>query len=261
MRPVCSGGAGGSAGIVHIAGVYGGYPAGVTRASFPNPLAIALQPVAAAAAAAAGPGEGKSESESDLDWVSRAGIVLGPSRRAAAAAAAAPPPGLGYAGSALDLSAPAYYARWTVPGCGPTAMLQAKSYAHRKHRALLVLELEAFNATVGCTVRLASCAGRPGLVTELGPGLYQVTSPEQPFDPAFPRVTPPVTAIASTPVPPTVALGPGRPPALFLAVFRTTLEPDVANATVVHMAKAELAARTAVGATGLWAVNMLGFGA
>ena len=110
-----SGGAGGSAGVVHIAGVYGGYPAGVTRASFPNPLAVTLQPPTAAAAAGV---EGGSSGGSRPR-------VPRPSPAAAAATAAAgaadtlagapPPPGLGYAGSALDLSAAAYYVRWSLP--------------------------------------------------------------------------------------------------------------------------------------------------
>lgn len=134
----------------------------------------------------------------------------------------------------------------------PAHVSQARTYAHRAHRSLLVLEFEALNATVGCSVRLASCAGRPNLVTELAPQLYQVTSPEQPFDPAWPRAVPPVTAFASTPLPPTVTLGPDSKPSLFLAVFRTTLETGVTNATVAAMAKAELAARTAEGSAGLW---------
>eukprot|EP01052_Picozoa_sp_SAG31_P051945 SAG31_NODE_12582_length_931_cov_1.080529_1_plen_74_part_10 len=42
------------------------------------------------------------------------------------------------AGAALDVSQGIYKQRWNLPGCGSSAILQSRRYAHRAHRSLLV---------------------------------------------------------------------------------------------------------------------------
>ena len=154
-----------------------------------------------------------------------------------------PPPVLSYRGAALDVSQGIFFERWALPDCGPDAILQSKRYAHREHRSLLVWQLSALNATKACNVSLSSCTRAPSGMVTLSPGVYQVSDPEQPADPSFPRNPAAIVAIASNapgefspaaaeeqappPAPWVVTMATSSPPTLFLAVVRTTLEPGV----------------------------------
>ena len=210
----CSGGAGGSSGTLHIAGLYSGGSHIDSRASLPNPLAA--EPVA-----------------------------------------------LDYRGAALDVSQGVYLERWALAGCGPSATLESRRYAHRQHRSLLVWQLRAINATKKCNISLSGCHGGGGGVNTLHPGVYQVNDPEEPADPSFKRRQGAIVAIAhdapAAPVggdhPPApnwaVTLGPKSPTAQFLAVVRTTLEPDITPSNAMREATSELAKHQVTGAATL----------
>ena len=230
----CSGGAGGSAGALHLAGLYSGGSHTDSRAGLPNPLAAEV--VGASPMQSAGDGSGGG--------------------------GAPPPQSLEYGGAALDVSQGVFLERWPVPSCGASAVLSSARYAHRAHRSLLAWRLELLNATLSCRIMLQSCAKPPAGMDTLSPGVYQVSDPEQPADPAMPRRAAAIVAIASnTPTPPdttegqpaqwTVSLGPDHPSQLYLAVVRTTLESSVTRSTALAAAQAELATHAAAGSAAL----------
>jgi hypothetical protein len=81
---------------------------------------------------------------------------------------------------------------------------------------------------------------------------YQVTDPEQPADPAWPRRTPAEVGIASDHLPSNVTLTSASPSVVFIAVVHATLEPGIrTGADAARQADSELTIHRAEGAESL----------
>lgn len=315
----CSGGAGGSSGALHVSGIYSGNgDRPDTRATFPNPLAASVGPPPPTGAV---PVPAATSNQFPL---------MSPSKSKSNSS-------LLFLDAGLDLRRAVYTSRWQLPAaCGPDAVLSTATYAHRKHRQLLVKEHTAVGVTSRCSYSISPCSGqfqppkknttppafsgtknhatgrtalaaissrklsqhstaplfiydadaiyivtthffhgmtshsrtfflgRAGGVSAAAaaglPGvtLYTVIAEEQSADPAAPRITATVSAIAADAVPTTVTLVPGDAgaptpplPLLLLATLRTTIEAGVSNSTVAKIAAADLATFKAVGAATL----------
>ena len=125
----CSGGAGGSSGALHVSGIYSGNgDRPDTRATFPNPLAASVGP---------------------------------PPPTGAVPVPAATSNQLVLIDAGLDLRRAVYTSRWQLPAaCGPDAVLSTATYAHRKHRQLLVKEHTAVGVTSRCSYSISPCSGQ-----------------------------------------------------------------------------------------------------
>ena len=147
---------------------------------------------------------------------------------------------------------------------GPaSARVVVTQYAHRAERSLLVLELAAEGLAPGetCTVRLRNCSLGWGELTDFdvagGPGnsrLLTVKSMPQRSSTGVPLPARAATevGVAYQPLPPTVTLRGAGATTVFLAAFRTSLEPGLeAHGAAAGAAAALLASATNNSASGL----------
>eukprot|EP00040_Diaphanoeca_grandis_P028989 m.168666 g.168666 ORF g.168666 m.168666 type:complete len:859 (-) comp31531_c1_seq2:146-2722(-) len=236
----CSGGSGGSAGALHIAGVYSGWSAphySVTRATLPNPLS--LTPVTPTNVNVNVNVNANVNSDVDVTATQNQPTDR---RRDGKNVTTRTPIIPTFIGAAMDLSEPCYLQRWVAPSeCGVRAQIETRFYAHRKFRNLVVLELNLVDADHACQVHVSSCTARAGGVIARGPNLFEVESPEQPADPTFARRQPSSVALVADAIPTTLSLTPTNASVVFMAVVMSTLEPGVTNATAVGLATTALA--------------------
>ena len=167
-------------------------------------------------------------------------------------------------GAALDL-ARGLYTNISEVMCleGRTTQVSLTTYAHRAHRSLLVLEVDSLlELNARCTVRLASCAlpnaSADFVINATGPGpgaaqTLTVRTMETP--PAWSNAThpaPTAAGYAADTLPSEVTLVGGDGPRVFVAAYRTSLEPGLEKpGAAATAAAADLAAATASASTRL----------
>lgn len=158
-------------------------------------------------------------------------------------------------GAALDL-ARGLYTNTSEVVCedGRTTQVSLTTYAHRAHRSLLVLEIDSLlELNARCTIQLASCAlanaSADFVINATGPGSAQtltVRTMETP--PSWSNAThptPTAAGYAADELPSEITLVGGDGPAIFVAAYRTSLEPGLEKpGAVAAAAAADLAAAT-----------------
>ena len=181
---------------------------------------------------------------------------------------------VGRVGSALDLERGVYLNR-SVVSCeaGDEVIVETALYAHRAYRSLLVFSVRAIGleSSQQCTIKFHNCSlpwdGKHDFV--ITPDGAQPPTPltltikhmeEPPPGSAVPRVPTIVVGAAVEPPNVTVTLRGGGARATYLAVFRTTLEPDLNASQVAPTARADLTTFKSKGFDSLFASHVSAWG-
>ena len=219
----CAGGAGGSAGALHLAGLYSGGSHTDSRSGLPNPLAAEPSSDLPYGGAALDVSAGVYLERWPLPLACGAEAVLESRRYAHREHRSL----LVWELRALNATAPCSVA-WNSCAKGPSGMLERAPGLYE------VVDPEqpadtSFPRRTPAVVAIATNIPQGLLGTAVGARYHAPPAPAQW----------------------NLTVGPSRTPLTFLAVVRTTLEPGVTNSTVVDLATTELAQHESSGATAL----------